>query len=497
MRVAVVFNQTSMVHDAALPWGGAMSRREREQTGEPASRRHAGARASRLAHRLLVTGALRLDPRHRSIRATTLAVIVAAGFALIGTARQFSAAEFFAHAPVKFDLALRAVAHGWYTPDGAILVTIVDIDSETHRAWGRPAVTPREPLARMLEVVTAAHPSAVVVDIDLSWGVDADAARDPGFVRLQHFLEHYAGPAPLIFPKRLERVPDGSLEIAASPFDELFLRNDSLAWAHAAFQTASGGAVRSWQDWVLVCDGGRPEWLPSVATSLALLLSTLPPGMERPVRPAVPTGDCEAPHAETRHERRLLIGPRITGDGQPAAGTNARAISASLLLDPQMARNDEQLFANRVVLIGATHSGAGDDWITLSGVLPGVELLADTVRYAPLESKMAGKAGDIVHRAVTLLLFGMLVVLERRFRGMIALLLGTAFMLAVVAVGLAGFEDLAVLDSVGAAILLFVIYKALETVLDFAADFRALRGRFPKGVKGMVRAVGAACLREP
>ena len=319
----------------------------------------------------------------------------------------------------------------------------------------------------------------------------------PASSRLQQFLEQYAGPAPLIFPKRVERAPDGSLAIAASPLDELFMRNDSLAWAHAAFQTAAGGAVRSWQDWVSVCDDGRPEWLPSVATSLALLLVTLPPGMERPLRPAAPDDDCNAMQAEAGPERRLLIGPRITGDGQPAAGTNARAISASLLLDPQMARNDEQLFANRVVFIGATHSGAGDDWITLSGVLPGVELLADTVRYAPLESKMAGRAGDIVHRAVTLLMFGMLVVLERRLRGMIALFLGTAFMLAVVAVGLGWFEDLAVLDSVEAAILLVVIYKALDTVLEFAADFRALRSRYPRGVKGTLRAVGAACLREP
>lgn len=474
-----------------------MSRREREQTGVSPERRRAGTRASRLAHRLLVTGALRQDPDHASIRATTLAVIVAAGFALLGTARQFSAAEFFADAPVKFDLALRAVAHGWYTPAGAIPVTIVDIDSATHRAWGQPAVTPREPLVRMLEVVTAAQPSAVVVDIDLSWGGDANAAPGSDFARLQDFLAQYAGPAPLIFPKRLERAPDGSLAMAASPLDELFARNESLAWAHASFQTSAGGAVRSWQDWIAACDDGRPEWLPSVATSLALLLVTLPPGMERPLRPAEPGGNCGAPQAEAGHERRLLIGPRITGDGRLLANADARAISASLLLDPQVARNDAQLFANRVVFVGATHAGAGDDWLTLSGVLPGVELLADTVRYAPLESKMAGRAGDIVHRAVSLLLFAMLVVLERRFRGMVALFLGTAFMLAVVAVGLAWFEDLAVLDSVEAAILLVVIYKALETVLEFAADFRALRGRFPRGAKGTLRAMGAACLREP
>ena len=474
-----------------------MGERERGGTEAPVDEPRAGSRASRLAHRLLVTGAMRQDPNHGTIRATTLAIIVAVGFALIGTARHFSAADFLADAPIKFDLALRALAHGWYTPDGTLPITIVDIDDETHRAWGSPAVTPREPLTRMLEVVTRSGPQAVVVDIDLSWGGDMNGAADAGSLQLQRFLEQYAGPAPLIFPKRLDHGSDGKLVMAESPLDELFAHKDSLAWAHAAFETGAGGAVRTWQDWVAVCADGRQEWLPSVEESLALLLETLPPGMDRPVSPTSPAGDCDVRDTEAGHQRRLLIGPRITGDAQSIPRADARAISASMLLDPQIARNDAQLFADRVVFIGATHRGTGDDWITPGGVLPGVELLADTVRYAPLESAVAGRASDIVHRAVTLLLFGLLVVLERRYRGLVALAFGTASMLAVVAIGLGLFQDLAILDAVEAAILLVIIYKALETVLEFAADFRALRSRYPRGVKGTFRAMGAACRREP
>ncbi len=473
-----------------------MSERERGQVETPADKPRPGGRASRLAHRLLVTGALRQDPCHRSIRASTLAVIVAAGFALLGSVRHFSATDFFADAPIKFDLALRAVSHGWYTPDGTLPVTIVEIDDETHRAWGSPAITPRGPLARMLEFVTAARPLAVVVDIDLSWGGNSNRATDDGWSRLQRFLEQYAGPAPLIFPKRLEPAADGTQAMAASPLDELFASNDSLAWAHAAFETGAGGAVRTWQDRVAVCIAGRRQWLPSVEQSLAMLLVTLPSGMDRPASPAASTGDCHAPAPEAGQQRRLLIGPRITGEGRAVARADARAIPASMLLDPQLARDDAQLFANRVVFIGATHRGAGDDWITASGVLPGVELLANTVRFAPLESDAAGRAGNIVHRAVTLLLFGLLVVIERRFRGLVALGIGTACMLAVVAIGLGSFQDLAVLDSVEAAILLVILYKAIETVLEFVADFRALRGRYPRGAKGMFRALGAACLRD-
>jgi CHASE2 domain-containing sensor protein len=455
-----------------------------------------GSRASRLAHRLLVTGAVRSDPRHRSIRASTLVILLAAVFALVGTVRHFSATEFFADAPIKFDLALRAVAHGWYTPDRTFPVTIIDIDETTHRAWGSPAVTPREPLTRMLEIVTAARPQAVVVDIDLSWGDDATAAADGGSLGLRRFLEQYAGPAPLIFPKRLERASDGMQRMAASPLDDLFQRNSSLAWAHADFQTGSGGAVHNWQDWLSVCTNDRAEWLPSVETTLASLLATLPPGLDRPVTPTSLGDGCGPQRADADHQRRLLIGPRITGDDRPALRTDARSVSASLLLDPQLARNDAQLFANRVVFIGATHASAGDEWLTPSGVLPGVELLANTVRYAPLERQAPGFLGRLVHRVVALLLFVFFAAVEWRFRGLVALLVATAGTLVVVALGLGLFEDLAVLDAVEAAILLAVIYKAIETVLEFVAEVRALRARFPAGLLGTLRALGAACLRE-
>ena len=472
--------------------------REREAGESAVANRQPATRASRFVHRLLVTFALRSDRNHHAIRASTLAIVIAVGFALLGTVRHFSVADFFAEAPIKFDLALRAVAHGWYSPNEALPVVIVDIDDATYRGWGSPAVTPRGPLTRLLEIVTAAHPRAVVVDIDLSWGGDADGVSEPGWLQLQRFLEQYPGPAPLVFPKRLERTSDGVQVIAASPLDELVAHNDSVTWAHAAFETdGESGAVRTWQDWIEVCDNDNAVWLPSVAVSLTGGLAPLRRGLERQVVPTSSTPGCSAQNPEASHQRRLLIGPRITGDAQSVSQPAARSVSASLLLDTQIARNDEQLFADRVVFIGATHAGSGDEWLTPSGVLPGVELLANTVRYLPDDSAVRGPSSVMVHRAVAILLFGLLVVLERRFRGMVALVIGTACMLAVVAVGLALFDDLAVLDSVEAAILLVILYKALETVLEFVADCRSLRSGYPRGWKGAFRTMGAACLREP
>jgi hypothetical protein len=85
---------------------------------------------------------------------------------------------------------------------------------------------------------------------------------------------------------------------------------------------------------------------------------------------------------------------------------------------------------------------------------------------------------------------------ERRLRGLAALFFVTVGALAVVALGLAVFEDLGVLDAVEAAVLLFIAYKTVETVLGFIADVKAKRLQFKPGLAGWFQALGAACLRE-
>ena len=56
------------------------------------------------------------------------------------------------------------------------------------------------------------------------------------------------------------------------------------------------------------------------------------------------------------------------------------------------------------VFIGATHSGTGDVWVTPSGLLPGVELLANTVRFLPLQST-TGRHAELAYRTATILSF--------------------------------------------------------------------------------------------
>ena len=454
------------------------------------------AAAKRPWHWLMVTLGARPDPAREAIRALLLASVVGAVFALSGAIREFAAASFFVEAPIDLDHSLRALSLGWFASDRTIPITIVDIDENTNRAWNSQAITPRDKLTRMLEVVTAANPIAVIVDIDLSWGDRPDAVVDDGQRALLEFLQQYPGPAPLIFPKRIEPSPDGTSRMAASPFDDVFEKNSRLSWAHASFETDAGGAVRNWHEWVEVCTTAGAQWLPSVPVRLAAVVETLPAGLDRPAAMATHDATCATASGESaRKPKRLFIGPRLTGEGR-APAADAQSISASLLLNPEISRNDAGLFGGRVVFIGATHASAGDFWLTPSGVLPGVELLANTVRFAPLQMENEGGTARLSYRLTALLLFVVFACLQWWLRGLAALAVATIFTLMVVAVAIERYDNFGVFDSVEAAILLMIAYKALEFLFEYVDDVKGAHARLAPGRLRWWWTLCAAFVRE-
>lgn len=423
-------------------------------------------------------------------RAATLATLVALVFAVSGSLRGCAPAGLLADAPFDADLALRTLALGWFQPARTAPVAIVAIDAATWQGWGMPAVTPRGELVRLLAATTAAEPRAVVLDYDLSFG-GARAEDDPDEARLREYLASYAGPAPIILPKRIEVAENGRLRAAGSPFDAAVAANPRVAWAHAAFETAGGGAVRQWSPWLALCADDQPLWLPAVA----LRVDQLAPPHEAASAGAVgppaedPCADASLP------PRRLLVGPRLTDPDRPVFARDARSVSAALLLDPDVARDDAQLFGGRVVFIGATHAAAGDAWLTVAGVYPGVELLANTVRYAPLHSGTL--AGDsAAFRAKTLLFFAMFAACLWWLRGLVVVLVAGLGALVIVVVAAGAFDDLAVFDALEAGILLVIAWVAMRAVVDFGADWRALRRTRPAGVRGWFATLRAVCLRQ-
>jgi len=436
---------------------------------------------------LRVTLTLERDTHSQRIRAQTLLWIFAASFALIGAVRVGAPMRLLANSPFSLDLALRTLSAGWFEPRDVIPVTLVEIDDATNRQWGSPAVTPRKPLVDLLQTIAPAHPLAIIVDIDLAWG-----GADPDLPALRNYLAAYQGPAPLIFPKRIEPAPGGNRGMAVSPLDDVFAANPHLAWAHASFESDGGGVVRQWTDWVEVCTTEGTTLLASIPARLSLLLEPLPRGLRRASAPPL--------HDSCRREndppgQLLLIGPRLTGPARLGLTADAASISASTVLDQDMDRDDAWFFGDRVVLIGATHSAAGDFWLTPSGVLPGVELLAHTVRLAPLRDE-PGVGPALQHRAAVLVAFLFFVVIGLTLRGLAAAGAYVAGGLLFVAVPIWLWEYYRVFEALEVAVLLVVAYKFFQAVLDTIERWKTERTTRPAGWRGGLAAFWATC-RKP
>lgn len=441
----------------------------------------------RWVRNLLVTLTLVHDANSRRIRAHTLLVLAVLSFAIAGAVRVSSPMQLLANSPFNLDLALRTLSAGWFEPRDVIPVTLVAIDDQTHRTWGSPAVTPRKPLIELLRTIARARPLAVVVDIDLAWG-----GADPDLPVLRDFLATYAGPAPMVFPKRLEPAAGGTWRAATSPLDDVFAANAHLAWAHANFESDSGGVVRQWTDWVSICTNHGTTSLASIPARLSLLIEPLPQGLRRVSSPQL-RNSCR--REDSPPGQLLLIGPRLTGPAQVGMSADAASISASIVLDPQMDRDDAWLFGDRVVLVGATHPAAGDLWLTPSGVLPGVELLAHTVRLAPLRTD-PGVGSALKYRAAVLIGFLLFAFIGLSLRGLAAAAAYVAAGLLFIAVPIWLWEYYRVFEALEVAVLLAVAYKFSQALFDMIEDWKNERLLHAAGWRGSLTTLWATC-RKP
>ncbi len=418
----------------------------------------------------LVSLAVRPHDRHKSIRAVTLALVFAIALIAFGSNTVLKPLGFLAHAPFELDWALRTVSLGWFDSHNTVPISMVEIGEATYQAWGSPAITPRAALVGMLATITTrSNPAAIVVDIDLSGG-DGNGLGD-----LRKFLQDYKGSAPLIFPKRIEPgVSDTRRRAATSPLDDIFDGNPRLSWAHASFETDKGGAVRQWADWLEVCTDNATLLLPSVTVRLAAVLANrhLPPGMERPKPPPL-RRSCQ--REDDAPGQLLLVGPRLTGPQRHAMMADAQWVEASALLNQDLDRDDAALFGDRVVFIGAVNSGSRDVWLTPSGVLPGVELIANTVRFAPLRVT-TGPQAEMALRAAALFAFVMFAGLMWCFRVIVAILLSALGGLVFVATLVGLCDYFRVFEAVEMSLLLILQYKTVQAVFDLIADWKTNRG---------------------
>jgi len=381
----------------------------------------------------------------------------------------------FGHvATLELDAALRGALIGRYDPKTILPLTLVAIDDATAaqptpnmETWGFSGSTPRDKLAAMLGVIAASAPAAIMVDVDLS-----DDKRDPAAVSsmdqaLQSFLSNYAGPS-LIFVKRADTDSGGRIRLAPSTlFDPLIAANSRLSWAHALYVTDPDGTVRRWTEWLVSCEPSGPLVLPSVP--LRILANWPEQSAEHYPRPAalLAAGPC-TPGAGKSPGHTVIYDEALLRTAV-APSPNVSKISAWQLLDRRVQRDDHALFAGRVVVVGGTRNGASDLWRTPVGMLYGVELIANTVRFAPGQLRDSGYA-----MVYTLSFFALFCALKHYLRPIVALVAG--ILLSTGAAYVAG--PYVILDSIQSAIVLFVELTIVEEIIILWLDAKSFGWRF-------------------
>jgi CHASE2 domain-containing sensor protein len=98
-------------------------------------------------------------------------------FAVLGTASLVPVPEWLSSAPFSFDWVLQVANSSSFAAEGTLPTTIVAIDDETHREWGKPTTTPRDKLADVLDAVAHKALAAIVVD-RVECCAELRAARD-------------------------------------------------------------------------------------------------------------------------------------------------------------------------------------------------------------------------------------------------------------------------------------------------------------------------------
>jgi adenylate cyclase len=293
------------------------------------------------------------------------------------------------------------------------LVTIVAIDDELVRNEGGYPLD-RATIARILDAVARLGPKAVAIDLLL-----ADRGTDAGDQALVASLSRSNAVlgAAAVFGGSMQRLDAGEYALSDIPKADHFLRP-----LQAFADVAPTGVVNVATDQV-----GTPRVVPMVFTdgdriepSFALRAAALAAG--------------EDPRIEADG---ILIGGRFVatdlGHVLPLAfygprGT-IRTISASAVLNGRAVADD---ISGRIVVIGATATGAGDVYPSpFDPVLPGIEVMSTAI------SHLASGDGLLRDRTVRLADAGIATLLPMLLVGLLAWRHGAGSLVAIAGVVLA------------------------------------------------------------
>ena len=285
----------------------------------------------------------------------------------------------------------------------------IAVDEATFDALGRPDHTPHDRIAALLLQVAAAHPVAIVLDLDITW--TAPASEDKALDDALRQLGEHGVPVLLLREVRAGPSDRAPYALPLSRFDALVAKYPSLEWVVASAPRNGDDTVRAVLPFVRVCRGGQPLYLPGVGVAAAQAYSAAATH-SKPATVIFPAADWScAPGAARPSGKVRLRGPIATG-GAPLTALapvapirftlkwpGDSAVSAQTLTDlrgktrplyavlsarPFMGSASNGSLASwtqgAIAVIGASHADARDIYATPLGRMPGSFIIVNLIR---------------------------------------------------------------------------------------------------------------------
>lgn len=401
----------------------------------------------------------------------------------------------------------------------------IDVDDATSREWGFPLITPRDKLARLIEIAARSQALEIVVDVDLSYRDDAGRLDAPAASNVPKSQDALArvfnsypldGP-PLVLDRALKPNADTKAvlpELRRTDYDAVTQGHDNIAWGSPLFERSGDNIVRRWELFAPVCGPfGQPLAVPSIHLLAANIARRSLAGAHRADPDpwaalqrnlgAFPSANCatRSPAQEgilddtpglqpiaVKHDdvsSRVIyriawrpdaagLGPRVRVlDGADSPAVAVRPARSILAAD---GAEGAPGLAGRVVVIGGSFAESGDWHETPIGRMPGALLIVNaiealSVNGTPIEP---GK----VERVITSLGIVVLTAAAATWlRASVAAIAVAAGLLVLMTISIARFESGVMLDlaipAVGAA-----LHDLIEAVAALLKQMKNLGWRW-------------------
>ncbi|MFT3986589.1 CHASE2 domain-containing protein [Aestuariivirga sp.] len=377
-------------------------------------------------------------------------------------------------------------------PKEALPVTFLDVDDRTRSLWGATSSTPHAALAELIRMSETNKAAAILVDFDLSPSIEGQAA-DP---QLSALLRSYPADAPLLLLVRkigFTKAQGTAMAAGDGPtlYDADVARKPNIRWVTTLNDIGGDRSVRRLKLWQTVCDGANGVAYPAAV----LVMSALPVkgvshdadlkafldaqvkiecGHEEaklPPWPPVTSAVAQIPFvfADTAGAPAMF---RITRDGQQVVAL--RRISAAQLVTmtndvaAPAGDIDADPFANRAVILGASHADSGDIYATPFGNMPGALVLANSVVQAKAIVETV-PASPFFKNVLAVILFIILAYIARTFIGAVAIIALSLVTLAALFIISRWFSFATGIDVVSVAVPGFALFKLFDSLMDIAS----------------------------